>query len=78
MSPPHTRGKELWGLQRTLWDGNTPAYAGKIHVAPGLERAKHPRIRGERGEWPAFNAYIGETPPHTRGKATTVFSAASA
>ena len=48
-TPPLTRGRQFGTYVRLIWDGNTPAYAGKTQFASAWRRApwKHPRLRGE-------------------------------
>ena len=78
-SPPHTRGKALVLPHCPGVPGITPAHAGKrsrslIH-SPGRE--DHPRTRGEKFTSLALSKEIMGSPPHTRGKACTIFTNSS-
>ena len=71
-SPPHTRGKVFCLGAVPLDNGITPAYAGKSPsplgtAAPGGD---HPRIRGEKHQFPRQRKMPQGSPPHTRGKAS--------
>ena len=59
---------------------NTPAYAGKTprRAAPGGERRKHPRLRGEDRTSLSGRPPRTETPPLTRGRPDLAFGAAAA
>ncbi len=69
-TPPPTRGKFISPLARDARQGNTPAYAGKIHITYlAIDcQQEHPRLRGEN--FYIHRVYLGEkgTPPPTRGK----------
>ncbi len=57
-------------VPRSTFNGNTPAYAGKIRGVRARDGAnrEHPRIRGEdRLDWSDPSSSVG-TPPHTRGR----------
>ena len=69
-SPPHMRGKALFVPAYGLYEGFTPAHAGKSEKPPSLHVTDqvHPRTCGEK-IWRAGsdNDRIG-SPPHMRGK----------
>ena len=74
-SPPHTRGKGR-NIKYLLWgNGITPAYAGKSDYILSLKTVDrdHPRIRGEKGRSALTLYLLVGSPPHTRGKATTIW-----
>ena len=55
-SPPHLRGKDVFGILGNVGSGITPAYAGKRRssLAGSAAREDHPRVCGEKS--------IGNTP----------------
>ena len=69
-SPPHMRGKDRQGAERTASAGITPAYAGKRWAAQSRAQRNwdHPRICGEKDALPDAEARIQGSPPHMRGK----------
>ena len=69
-SPPHVRGKGCDACTRSVYDGITPACAGKraLRVLLRLFRGDHPRMCGEKIQRKTrWNRQIG-SPPHVRGK----------
>ena len=70
-SPPHTRGKGDVPVQRGGGQGITPAYAGKSRIFTSSVALiwDHPRIRGEKMNFPPITSTALGSPPHTRGKA---------
>ena len=71
-SSPHTRGARLRAGQRARARRIIPAYAGSTgsHTAVRLERADHPRIRGEHRSASAEEWSTSGSSPHTRGALT--------
>ena len=69
-SPPHTRGKESEGRNRTQSIRITPAYAGKRkkELQKLAAEKDHPRIRGEKMLRLLTKIFNQGSPPHTRGK----------
>ena len=69
-SPPHTRGKAVWGRHRYEAFGITPAYAGKSGRLHDFKKGSqdHPRIRGEKLIFRHSQVMPWGSPPHTRGK----------
>ena len=73
-SPPHTRGKSVFLLFFYAHSRITPAYAGKMRPQSAwlLAYWDHPRIRGENKACGYPRAARAGSPPHTRGKCSTL------
>ena len=69
-SPPLTRGKGSFGISLLLWQGITPAYAGKSFDLWHVRKLgpDHPRLRGEKLGTGRKRCKIVGSPPLTRGK----------
>ena len=72
-SPPRMRGKAHHGLGLRQGHGITPAYAGKSSLGfdIGEHHRDHPRVCGEKRNWPRPGPCPSGSPPRMRGKATT-------
>ncbi len=69
-SPPPMRGK-VWFCQKGfVFDGITPAYAGKSFCGQSacISQQDHPRLCGEKEKKAKRNATIEGSPPPMRGK----------
>ena len=68
--PPHMRGKALREAAGGLFQGITPAYAGKraaaCRTSPAVQ--DHPRVCGEKSMYDYGNNTAQGSPPHVRGK----------
>ena len=73
-SPPHTRGKAHREPRGSFSRRITPAHAGKSLCRPrGVRHIRdHPRTRGEKLEYDAWEFRESGSPPHTRGKVYAV------
>ena len=72
-SPPHGRGKAIWGPS-SLWRVRiTPAWAGKRHkaVLSSGRNGDHPRMGGEKTGAAWRWLMVTGSPPHGRGKGMT-------
>ena len=73
-TPPHARGRLRMGFVHPnslmLAARNTPACAGKtfFRELDGVDRGKHPRMRGEDHLTKYPRDRMRETPPHARGR----------
>ena len=69
-SPPHMRGKALFVPAYGLYEGFTPAHAGKSEKPPSLHVTDqvHPRTCGEKRWTKGGHDRIYGSPPHMRGK----------
>ena len=70
-SPPRVRGKDAFNFQIGLWNGITPARAGKsLSSFPKAQtREDHPRACGEKPSRFAACRWLMGSPPRVRGKA---------
>ena len=70
-SPPHVRGKDAEPHAERHPDGITPACAGKSwrFVNFDADIGDHPRMCGEKADFPAACLRCRGSPPHVRGKA---------
>ena len=73
-SPPHMRGKEDDGIYISRIDGITPAHAGKSNsfFSQKCFPWDHPRTCGEKFRKNETGLQLSGSPPHMRGKGTTV------
>ena len=73
-SPPHGRGKEFQLLYIELDTRITPAWAGKSFVLRlwCVATQDHPRMGGEKFVYKNKTADQVGSPPHGRGKATSL------
>ena len=71
-SSPHTRGKEKRAAAFRRYDRFIPAYAGKssVSIVNPCSARIHPRIRGEKLKCRHWHGRLGDSSPHTRGKAS--------
>ncbi len=69
-SPPHTRGKGLYGVFSFGLRRITPAHAGKssLYCVSFFLLGDHPRTRGEKKRRCDIGIMPLGSPPHTRGK----------
>ena len=69
-SPPHVRGKGCDACTRSVYDGITPACAGKSKAGRlfKIMAWDHPRMCGEKVIISSIVAVIQGSPPHVRGK----------
>ena len=75
-SPPRMRGKVAWVNIALLYEGITPAYAGKscFQICTHKNGRDHPRVCGEKtsSRPPAWNT--PGSPPRMRGKGNPLFA----
>ena len=73
-SPPHARGRPAGRTSTSPRGGITPACAGKTSTAKSsaTNSADHPRMRGEDIQWHFSLLLQAGSPPHARGRLTTV------
>ena len=69
------RGRLSAFADNTVYNGNTPAYAGKtIRLPPPKDsRLKHPRVCGEDRRRNSLALSMSETPPRMRGRRPDAF-----
>ena len=69
-SPPHARGRRLFGSVEVSYRGITPACAGKTPsgARPRSPATDHPRMRGEDDYSDQSKYLIEGSPPHARGR----------
>ena len=78
-SPPHMRGKDIAKADLLCRDRITPAYAGKSFVDFACFGVlwDHPRICGEKPALKSAADCALGSPPHMRGKVTTLIRSTS-
>ena len=69
-SPPRMRGKDIDDRLDDLWDGITPAYAGKRSSCrrSACRIRDHPRVCGEKCVDDHKEDFAQGSPPRMRGK----------
>ena len=73
-SPPHARGRRMRQIDAQMDVGITPACAGKTisETEPTARRSDHPRMRGEDPFIGAWFYGDGGSPPHARGRPSSL------
>ena len=73
-SPPHARGKAQVSIYSCTACGITPACAGKsgVSICSLNNTRDHPRMRGEKPRWTSAFVAAWGSPPHARGKVTSI------
>ena len=69
-SPPHARGRPVWGRWFRGRGGITPACAGKTPYvdSDSSTRSDHPHMRGEDKPLDLMRWLVRGSPPHARGR----------